>query len=36
VVYQNNFETCESQASVVGFEDFIRRRKDLDWRVVED
>lgn len=32
-VYADNYRTCESQAAVVSFEDFISKRDDIDWRV---
>lgn len=31
-VWQDNFESCESQSAVVDFDSFIRERKDLQWR----
>lgn len=34
-VYQDNFESCESQSSVVGFDTFIEERPDLEWEVVK-
>lgn len=33
-VYQDNFNTCESQSSVVGFDSFIKPRPDIQWEVV--
>ena len=33
-VYRNNGETCESQAAVVGFDDFIIKCPDIGWRVI--
>ena len=32
-VYQRSWNTFESQCSVIGFDDFIEERLDLDWRV---
>lgn len=32
-VWQDNLRTCESQDSVVGFDDFIEARPTLDWRI---
>lgn len=33
-VYRDNGRTCESQSSVVGFEDFIAQCPDVGWRIV--
>ena len=32
-VFQDNFESCESQSARVDFDDFIRERPDLGWRL---
>lgn len=34
-VYQDTFDTCESQSAVVGFDDFIKPRPDLGWRIID-
>ncbi len=34
-VWQDNFDTCESQEARVGFDDFIRERQDIGWRAIE-
>ena len=34
-VWRDNYETCESQCAVVGFDDFIMKCPEIDWRVVE-
>ena len=33
-VWQDNYETCESQSAVVGFDDFILSRPDIGWEVL--
>lgn len=33
-VWCDTFETCESQAAVVGFDDFVKQRPDIGWRAV--
>ena len=33
-VWCDNFVTYESQYSVIGFEDCVKERKDIGWRVI--
>jgi hypothetical protein len=35
VVCRDSYETCESQCSVVGFDDFYVETPDIGWRVKE-
>lgn len=32
-VWRDNYKTCESQCSVVGFDDFVMPCPDLDWEI---
>lgn len=34
-VWRDNFRTCESQCSVVGFDDFIMECPDIGWEVLK-
>jgi len=35
-VYADNFRSCESQSSVVAFDDFCEERDDIDWVAIQD
>lgn len=32
-VWRDNYETCESQCAVVGFDDFVMPCPDIDWEI---